>query len=157
MTKISSGFVLGVVIFTGGETKTQVVRKIPYLGGKNANNDHSTIPNRGIFKPKRAKVDHEINKIVKQLFLAFSILAIGISAVGKRNDVLSYTRHLLLLLCILPVCVRINIDLSKIYFTYLVKNDKDIIKAYVRNPSVIENLGRIDFLITDKTGTLTKK
>ena len=81
----------------------------------------------------------------------------GISAVGKRNDGLSYCRHLILLLCILPVCLRINIDLSKIYFTYLVKNDKDIVKAYVRNPQVIEELGRIDYLITDKTGTLTQK
>ena len=51
--------------------------------------------------------------------------------------------------------MRINLDLAKIYYSYLISNDADIPGCIVRNSTIPEELGRIQFVLTDKTGTLT--
>jgi phospholipid-translocating ATPase len=52
--------------------------------------------------------------------------------------------------------MRINLDLAKIYYSYLISNDTDIPGCIVRNSTIPEELGRIQFVLTDKTGTLTQ-
>lgn len=90
--------------------------------------------------------------------LALLVLSIFVSYVNNsQNNILNYIKCFIIIASILPVSLRINLDISKMYFSYLIQNDKDIYGAEVKNPLIVEELGRIDYLITDKTGTLTTK
>jgi len=60
-----------------------------------------------------------------------------------------------LLSSIIPISLRVNLDFSKLYFSYCISNDPDIEGAIARNSTIPEELGRISYVLTDKTGTLT--
>lgn len=81
---------------------------------------------RGTFSPKRAKIDHEVNRWSKQSTFALLLLAICVAVVNGENNFKSYLRYFLIIACVLPIGLRINLDMSKMYFSFLIKNDKDV-------------------------------
>lgn len=72
------------------------------------------------------------------------------------NWVLFFFRIILLLSSIIPISLRVNLDLAKLWYCYEINSDTQIEGAVARNSNIPEDLGRIQFLITDKTGTLTQ-
>lgn len=61
-----------------------------------------------------------------------------------------------LLLCsIIPISLWVNLDLAKIWYSYSIDKDKEIAETITRNSSIPEELGWVEVLFTDKTGTLT--
>lgn len=67
-----------------------------------------------------------------------------------------YFRVVLLLSSIIPISLRVNLDLAKMWYSYCINIDTQIPGTVARNSTIPEELGRIQFLITDKTGTLTQ-
>ena len=57
---------------------------------------------------------------------------------------------------IIPISLRVNMDFAKIIYTLKIAKDSEIKDTVVRNSAIPEDLGRIQYLLTDKTGTLTK-
>lgn len=128
----------GLIIYTGEDSKIMM------------GDDDSTA--------KRCKNDEEINTQSKMLFIIMTLMGfvlITIKGYGE-NWVIQFFRYILLLCSIIPLSLKVNQDLSKLYFSYRIRHDEEIEGTEARNSSIAEDLGRIDYILTDKTGTLTK-
>ena len=68
----------------------------------------------------------------------------------------SILRFLILFSTIIPVSLRVNLDLGKLAYAYQIEHDPDISSTIVQTSTIPEELGRIEYLFTDKTGTITK-
>lgn len=68
---------------------------------------------------------------------------------------------LLLLNNLVPISLSVTLEIVRAFLAHLITNDLDIYDAELQIPSkaqssnVLDELGRIDYIMTDKTGTLT--
>jgi phospholipid-translocating ATPase len=134
----SSGYVLAIVVYTGKETRSEM------------NSNASTT--------KVGKIDLEINRLSKFLFFFMVAMALGIVALDgfEGRWYMNFFRFILLLSAIIPISLRVNLDLAKVFYCYNIYKDEDMANTIPRNSTIPEELGRIQFLLTDKTGTLTQ-
>ena len=137
-TTVASGDFYGLVTYVGKDTRIQM----------NANSARIKFP----------ICDYEINNLSKFLFLfclLASLLLVGIK--GFTGPwVIEWIQFLVLLCCIIPQSLRTNLDVVKLIYAYRINKDIEIEGSICRNTQMTEDLGRIDFLLSDKTGTLTK-
>lgn len=96
-------------------------------------------------RSKVGLLDNEINFLSKVLFgLMLAIAFIMILLDGFIGTwYFKYFRFLLLLASIIPISLRVNLDLAKIYYSYCISNDPMIEGTIARNSTIPEELGRI--------------
>ena len=137
-TVVASQKVIGVVIYTGKETRAKMNLSRPKL--------------------KLGILDQEINRLNIYLFVITFIVALIITGAKgfNTNFFFNLIKYIVLFCAIIPISLRVNLDVSKTYFSIKINRDKEIHDTIARNSTIPEELGRISYVFTDKTGTLTK-
>ena len=52
--------------------------------------------------------------------------------------------------------MKVHLDFAKLKYTLEINRDQQLSGTTVRNSNIPEELGRVQYLMSDKTGTLTK-
>jgi phospholipid-translocating ATPase len=134
----STGPVYGLVVYTGADTRAVM----------------NTCPPR----TKDGLTDRELNTRSKALCLILVILSVlMVSMHGWQPLWLVYfVRFVVLFSTIIPLSLRVNLDLCKSVCSGQIGQDREHLPgAIVRTSTLPEELGRVNYVLTDKTGTLT--
>jgi phospholipid-translocating ATPase len=140
-TILASKKAIGIIIYTGKENRFQMNSSNP--------------------KTKKGALDEELNYLSKILFFIMLISALIVTLLkGFRNDPISmifdFFRFVVLLCAIIPISLAVNLDISKSVNSSNINKDERIPETIARNSTIPEELGRIEYIFSDKTGTLTK-
>ncbi|KAF4588762.1 putative aminophospholipid-translocase [Pleurotus pulmonarius] len=137
-TVLAAGSAVGFVVYTGSETRAVM------------NTSHP--------ETKTGLLDIEINKLAKILCaVTFALSVVLVALNGFRGLWYIYVfRFLILFSSIIPISLRVNLDMGKSVYASQIMNDKEIPNTIVRTSTLPEELGRIEYLLSDKTGTLTQ-
>ncbi|RDW89119.1 phospholipid-transporting ATPase-1 [Coleophoma cylindrospora] len=133
---------LAVIVYTGPQTRSAL----------------STSPSRS----KTGLLEYEINSLTKilcGLTLTLSIVLVGIEGFQSVEGLKWYVkimRFLVLFSTIVPISLRVNLDMGKSVYSWFIQRDEGMPGAVVRTSTIPEELGRIEYLLSDKTGTLTQ-
>ncbi|KAF6197707.1 hypothetical protein GE061_008673, partial [Apolygus lucorum] len=139
-TVLAAGTALGLVVYTGKETRSCMNNSQP--------------------RSKNGLLDQEINTLTKVLFVAVIGLALIMMCLKGFNGPLYggvyMFRFVLLFSYIIPLSLRVNLEFAKMFYSWQMSHDQDMPGFVVRCTTIPEELGRISYLLSDKTGTLTK-
>jgi len=138
----SQATTIAVIVYTGPQTRSAL----------------STAPSRS----KTGLLEYEINSLTKILCfltLALSIILVALEGFENTKGNVWYVkimRFLVLFSTIVPISLRVNLDLGKSVYSWFIQRDPGMPGAVVRTSTIPEDLGRIEYLLSDKTGTLTQ-
>eukprot|EP00922_Rhytidocystis_sp_ex-Travisia-forbesii_P071228 GHVS01106318.1.p1 GENE.GHVS01106318.1~~GHVS01106318.1.p1 ORF type:complete len:1183 (+),score=157.01 GHVS01106318.1:323-3550(+) len=137
-TVVAAGTVLALAVYTGRETRAAM--------------------NASSAKTKVGLFDLELNFLSKVLFCLLVILAFVLVVFKGLEGIwwIYFLRFILLLSSIIPISLRVNLDMAKTLYSIRIMKDRKIRDTVVRTSTIPEELGRIDYLLSDKTGTLTQ-
>mgnify|MGYP001096131967 FL=1 len=137
-TTLASGSCIGMVVYTGKETRSVMNSREP--------------------SNKIGITDMELNKLAMYLLILMLVISFSILCLAGFNDnsFVLFFRYVLLLSTIIPISLRVNLDFAKLFYCYKISRSEKVGRAQPRNSTIPEELGRIHFLLTDKTGTLTQ-
>ena len=139
-TVLASQKIIGIVIYTGKESRVKMNSSSPKL--------------------KIGILDEELNITNIYLFCFMFILSLIITILKGINlsfqTLFCFIKFIILFSSIIPISLRVNLDVSKTWFSLAINRDKEIPETIARNSNIPEELGRISYIFSDKTGTLTK-
>eukprot|EP00866_Antonospora_locustae_P001524 jgi/Antlo1/1524/1815 len=134
-TVLATGQVIGMVMYTGKETRAMQNTSKPKI-------------KFGIFET-------ELNKYA--IFLGTLSVAMSLFFTFKRGITLRmdipFIRFMVIFSSVIPISLKTSVELARYLHAYMISKDLNVI---VRNSNIPEELGRISYLLSDKTGTLTK-
>ena len=137
-TILATQKIIGIVIYTGKETRARMNSSMP--------------------KIKLGIVDHELNMVTFYLFCIMLCAAMFLTLLKGYYSRMFFTffKFIVLFCAIIPIALRVNLVISKTFFSVRINKDKSIPETIARNSTIPEELGRLSYIFSDKTGTLTK-
>lgn len=161
MTLKNTKFTYGLVIFSGPDTKLM---------------QNSTLPPH-----KRSHLERRTNFHIAFIFLILFCLAVlcailfsvWVRTADKRwylqynanpssSSAISFFTFLILFNNLIPISLYVSLELVKVIQAYLISNDLNMYYAETDTPAVArtsslnEELGQVQYVFSDKTGTLTQ-
>jgi len=135
---VASGTNIVCVVYSGSETRAALNRTSP--------------------RTKRGKTEDEINNMTIILFIILFLLSFMMVAFHRFSGswVVNMFRFFILFSAIIPISMRVNLDMAKLLYAYFISDATYMPGSAVRNSNIPEELGRVQYLLTDKTGTLTQ-
>uniref|UniRef100_A0A2H1W165 Phospholipid-transporting ATPase n=1 Tax=Spodoptera frugiperda TaxID=7108 RepID=A0A2H1W165_SPOFR len=135
---VASGQATGLVIYTGSETRSVMNNATP--------------------RSKVGRLDLQVNDLTKLLFVATIVISMLLIILkGFAGPWYGFLfRFVLLFSYIIPISLRVNLDMGKAFYSWTIQRDKKIEGTVMRSTTIPEELGRIQYVLADKTGTLTK-
>lgn len=137
-TVVATCSALCCVVYTGNDTRSMINTSKP--------------------RNKIGTFDLELNTYSKFLGISSAFFAAVFTYMRgfTSNGPVAFIRFLVLFSSIIPISLKVTIDMARYVYSYYIVNDNKIPNTIVRNSSIPEELGRISYFLTDKTGTLTK-
>ncbi|OTB16782.1 hypothetical protein K445DRAFT_316261 [Daldinia sp. EC12] len=138
----SQATTMAVIVYTGPQTRSAL--------------------STSLSRSKTGLLEYEINSLTKilcALTLALSIILVALEGFSNTEGNIWYVkimRFLVLFSTIVPISLRVNLDMGKSVYSWFIQRDPGIPGAVVRTSTIPEDLGRIEYLLSDKTGTLTQ-
>lgn len=140
-TVASSSAALGLVIYTGHDTRSMM----------NTNRPRS----------KSGIIETELDRFVLIMAFLSLLLSIVFSLMRakfefKESWLIICLRFIIIFSYVIPISLKFMLTTARFIYVWLLKKDPNLHTVKVMTNTLQEELARISFFLTDKTGTLTK-
>lgn len=145
----NTSWILGVACYVGDSTKVRMNSSAP--------------------PSKRSELEAFLNNCVITILVAIFAISVLFAIFSKidpgpdtpSNALHVFVRYFVMFYCVLPMTLYIAYEFLHLLFAYQIETDPLMYdestdtNAKARNTSIIEELGQVEFVFSDKTGTLT--
>ena len=110
---------------------------------------------------KTTHLDHKINILNFQLFVILFILSVlnafaqGTWKFGIWQFTISLIRFVIILSFLIPMSLKMFLMIARFGFAQKIMRDEEIEGTVVKTETIVDELGKIEVILSDKTGTIT--
>lgn len=111
---------------------------------------------------KKTDLDHKVNVFSVILFLMMVVLSVvdailqGTLQFGIESFMIAVTRFVILLSFLIPISLKLFLMIGRLGYSSQISNDDEIQGTVTKNETIVDELGKIQIILSDKTGTITQ-